>query len=262
MHTLDYSKSGIVTAKANTVSCSRDFQDVHVNEWSNIPLETETHDEGSNSAPELGLSIIRKVNAAISGFTDKAKADNCKVEALPRAQTQNLHCTNENEEDNDNAQSVAESVGSSVQSQDPCRDMVVGPRQPPHPSGPFVKQVRGRVPNFKLSGSQHNAEAVLNCQHPYQNIPESEYWVDKLKSWFYRNENEEHQPPTWPQPITFNVANSINQSSSSFIAVNQDSPELVGNSRRMVYTPQALPLGAEKQQTTYLARETRAYWCA
>lgn len=174
------------------------------------------------------------------------------------------------------AEEPVNSILSSPRSNNPCEDLAMGPRQPPNPSDPapprrqrfpnilqdpFSRYMNDRFTSFRPSASQHNADMSLNVQHPYQNYPESEPWTKKIRTWFTAASGSEPQAPIWPQPITFNVANS-NHSSSSFLPRMQTEPiTMEENATEPVYTPQALPVGTEKQRQSLGTSEAVNYWC-
>lgn len=250
-------KRQAASTKANTFSCPREFQSIRKHEWSEIPLENEP--SVSESAPILNHSILSRVNTFLGASNTKAKVDSCTlVQGSTCPPSKNQQRTNERIHAD-----IEDSVVcplASLESLDPFKGMANGPRVPSNPCGLPLKPVGRQIPNFKPPGSQHNTDSILNCQHPYQNLQDSKSWVNKLKAWFH-SEGAESQPRVWPQPITFNVANSINQSTSSLVPVFDEYPEANVNSGQMVYTPQALPVGAEKQQTNFATRESHSYWC-
>lgn len=149
---------------------------------------------------------------------------------------------------------------SSTLSSDPCGDLEGGPRVPPNPTNnaplkkklrlnvlqdPFSRQMLDRYHSYRPTGSQHNSEAPLDFQHPFQTVAEPEPWTKRMRSWFVTPADPVTPVQIWPPPITLGVNN--NQSSSSFLLRSQELPITMEENVEPSYTPQGIPLGADKQ---------------
>lgn len=149
---------------------------------------------------------------------------------------------------------------SSAFSSDPCRDLELSPHAPPNPvmnqplkkkirfnnllQDPFSRQMLERYQNYRPSGSQHNSEAPLDFQHPYQTVTEPEHWTKRMRSWFVHPADPVSPVQIWPPPITIAVNN--NPSSSSFHLSSSEFPITIDEHAEPNYTPQGIPLGADK----------------
>lgn len=163
---------------------------------------------------------------------------------------------------------------SSAISSDPCRDLEGGPHMPPNPielgpskkvrinnllQDPFSRQMLERYQSYRPTGSQHNSEAPLDFQHPYQAVPESENWTKRMRSWFVNPVDSATPVQIWPPPITIAVNN--NKSSSSFLFRSPELPITMEENLEPTYTPQGIPLGVDKRVSSATGSHGITFCC-
>lgn len=247
-------------------------------EWSTIPLDSSPSKK-ANSAPINSITLL--LDLKLKGFNlavSRARDWSSGFSVQKGRYTKSATCV-ENKEGGQAALDskflelsppklvLAENALTSPQSIDPCKGMRVGPHEPPHPidsapklqvtpftmlQDPFGRSANDRLRNFRPTPSQHDPDTSLNCQHPYQTMPETETWSNRIRYWWSGSVRDTSSSHNWPQPISVVVANSVNQSTASFIPMQDIGMSLENILEQPSYTPLAQPIESSKSRSQSL----------